>query len=176
MVGAHSVEDMTSPDFTYPQPTDDELAAQQPYTAAVGSHVHSPGRSPASPSAVAAHDGASPADANRLLLGKVALVITIIAAGLSLIASFILGVTIGPMEANYGHYLTDTPSFYRNLAIALAGLQVLCAALGVTGLIMGIISATTGRARTQGIIAIALAVLVPFISFGIFIILSFTFA
>ncbi|TSI15001.1 hypothetical protein [Brevibacterium aurantiacum] len=180
---------MTSPDFMYPQPTDDELAAQQPYTAALGlgshaheashrsaSHKHSSGRSPASPNAETVHDGASPAGANRPQLGKVALVLTIVAAGLSLLGSIVLGATIGPSEAEFGYYFTDAPSWYQNLAIALAGLQVLCAALGVTGLIMGIVSAATGRSRTQGIVAIAIAIFAPLISFGAFLVLSFTFA
>ncbi|MCF2573511.1 hypothetical protein [Brevibacterium sp. UCMA 11754] len=181
---------MTSPDFMYPQPTDDELAAQQPYTAALGlgSHAHDAGHSPASPDSSAslrspralgtelAHDEVTPTGANRPRLGKIALVLTIIAAGLSLIASIILGVTIGPMENDSGYFFADTPSWYQNLAIAFSGLQVLCAALGVTGLIMGIVSAVTGTARTQGIVAIAIAVLAPFISFGIFMVLAFTFA
>lgn len=178
---------MTSPDFMYPQPTDDELAAQQPSTAALGlgNHVHGASHShgsvvshaPASPSTATDHNGAvSPAGANRPLLGKLALVLTIIAAGLSLIISIILGITIGPMENTGGYYFTDAPSWYQNLAIAFAGLQVLCAALGITGLIMGIVAAATSRARTQGIVAIAIAVLAPFISFGFFMILSFTFA
>lgn len=184
----------------YPQPTDDELAAQQPYTAPAGSHVHgfdasaaSPGsttsprspaslsssaslRSPVSPGTGLPHDELASTETNRPRLGKVALVLTIIAAGLSLIASIILAVTVGPMENANGHFFTDTPSWYQNLAIALSGLQVLCAALGVTGLIMGIFSAATGAARTQGIVAIAIAVLAPFVSFGIFMMLAFTFA
>lgn len=166
----------------YPQPTDDELAAQQPHTAAAGSHVHGPGHSPASPDFSAApstefaHGEATPTGTNRQRLGKIALVLTIIAAGLSMIVSIILGVTIGPMENDSGYYFTDTPSWYQHLAIAFSGLQVLCAALGVTGLIMGIVSAVTGAARTQGIVAIAIAVLAPFVSFGIFMILAFIFA
>lgn len=183
MVGVDSVEDMTSPDFMYPQPTDDELAAQQPYTPALGGHgiasgvgqTADVGRALTPPDNAA--DSRSPvAGANRPRLGKVALVTAIVAAGLSLIASIILGVTVGPMEVEYGSYFTDTPSWYRNLAIALFGLQALCAALGITGLIMGIVSAVTGRGRTQGIVAIAITVLAPFLSFAIFIILSFTFA
>lgn len=169
----------------YPQPTDDELAAQQPYTAAAGSHVHGSGHSPgspvspdfsASPGTEFAHEQVTPTGTNRPRLGKIALVLTIIAAGLSLIASIFLGVTIGPMESDNGYFFTDTPSWYQNLAIALSGLQILCAALGVTGLIMGIVSAVTGAARTQGIVAIAIAVLAPLVSFGIFMILTFTFA
>ncbi|SMX73315.1 hypothetical protein BANT918_00875 [Brevibacterium antiquum CNRZ 918] len=182
MAGVDSVEDMTSPDFTYPQPTDDELAAQQPYTAARGNHVHgvvhssAVGQAPTSPGVQPDHDRISPAGANRPLLGTVALVVTIVSAGLSLLASIVLGVTIGPMENENGYYFADTPSWYQNLAIALAGLQVLCAALGVTGLIMGIVSVATSRARTQGVVAIAIAALAPFVSFGIFMILSFTVA
>ncbi|SMX94329.1 hypothetical protein BAURA86_02371 [Brevibacterium aurantiacum] len=177
---------MTSPDFMYPQPTDDELAAQQPSTAALGlgNHVHGAshshgsvvGQTPASLNTETDHDGTSPAGTNRPLLGKLALVLTIIAAGLSLLVSIILGITIGPMENTGGYYFTDAPSWYQNLAIAFAGLQVLCAAPGITGLIMGIVAAATSRARTQGIVAIAIAVLAPFISFGFFMILSFTFA
>ncbi len=174
----------------YPQPTDDELASQQPSTAALGlghhvhggsngaSHSHGSviGQTPASLNTETNHGGMSPAGANRPLLGKLALVLTIIAAGLSLLISIILGITIGPMENANGYYFTDAPSWYQNLAIVFAGLQVLCAALGFTGLIMGIVAAVTGRARTQGIVAISIAVLAPFISFGVFMILSFTFA
>lgn len=172
----------------YPQPTDDELAAQQPYTAALGSQVNTLSRPPgspltahsgafsAAPGTEAGQDGTSPAEANRPLLGKVALVITIIAAGLSLLASIIFGVTIGPLENEHGYFFTDTPGWFQNLVIALAGLQVLCAALGVTGLIMGIVSAVSDRARTQGIVAIAIALLAPSISFALFMILSFTIA
>ncbi|MBM6590715.1 hypothetical protein [Brevibacterium sp. RIT 803] len=180
---------MTSPDFMYPQPTDDELAAQQPYTAALGlgshahdtshrsaSHKHSSGHPPASTNAETDLDGATSAGANRPQLGKVSLVLTIVAAGLSLLSSIVLGVTIGPSEAEFGDYFTDVPRWYQNLAIALAGLQVLCAALGVTGLIMGIVSAGTGRARTQGFVAIAIAISAPLISLGTFLVLSFTFA
>ncbi|SDS23028.1 hypothetical protein SAMN04489751_1532 [Brevibacterium sandarakinum] len=176
LVGVDSVEDMTSPDFMYPQPTDDELAAQQPYTTTLGSHAHVVDHTPASSGTETDHDGTPPAGANRPRLGKVAMVVAIIAAGLSLIASFVLGLTLGPMEIEYGYYFTDTPSWYRNLAIALFGLQALCTAIGITGLIMGIVSAATGRGRTQGIIAVAITVLAPFVSFAIFMILGFAFA
>lgn len=187
LVGVDSVEDMTSPDFMYPQPTDDELAAQQPYPTAPGthahgashrsaSHKHSSGHSPASPSTETDHDGTPPTGANRPRLGKVAMVVALVAAGLSLITSLVLGLTIGPMEIEYGYYFTDTPSWYRNLAIALFGLQALCTAIGITGLIMGIVSAATGRGRTQGIVAVSISVLAPFVSFGIFMILGFAFA
>ena len=174
---------MTSPDFMYPQPTDDELAAQQPYTPALGGPGIVPGTGP---TAGVGHTLTSPdnaadsrppvADAKGPRLGKAALVIAIVAAVLSLIASIILGMTVGPMEAEYGYYFTDTPSWYGNLAVALFGLQALCAALGITGLIMGIVSAATNRGKTQGTVAIAIAVLAPFLSFALFMVLSFALA
>ena len=187
-VGVDSVEDMTSPDFMYPQPTDDELAAQQPLAAALGSHmvasstgqtagaghIHSSAHTPVS-SGSETHSRIAMTDANRARLGKVALATAIVAAGLSLIASIILGVTVGPTEAEYGYYFTDAPDWYRNLAIGLFGLQALCTALGITGLIMGIVSVATGRGRTQGIVAVAITVLAPFISFSVFLILAFMF-
>lgn len=165
VVGVDSVEDMTSPDFMYPQPTDDELAAQQPFAAAVGSPR------PAGPSS----SDSETTNADSHQLGRLAVILTIIAVGLSLIASIVLGTTIGPIEAETGRYFTDAPDWYRNLAIGLFGLQALCTALGITGLIMGIVSIATGRGRTQGIIASAVALVAPFISLSVFIVLAFMF-
>ena len=172
MVGVDSVEDMTSPDFMYPQPTDDELAAQQPLAAAIGS------RGPVEPSSASGPNSLDPepTTADSRHLGRLAAALTISAAGLSLIASIVLGVTVGPVEAANGRYFTDVPDWYRNLAIGLLGLQALCTAIGLTGLTMGIVSAVTGRGRTQGIIASAVALVAPFISVGVFIILAFMFA
>lgn len=187
-----SVEDMTSPDFMYPQPTDDELAAQQPRTPALSGRAGGAARAPVSlpgtgvsaASAVSKASGdpaasaaaASNTEENRPRFGKVALVVAILAAGMSLISSIILGATIGPMEASSGYHFTDTPSWYQNLAFVLFGLQALGAALGITGLIMGIVSAVTGRSRTQGIVAIAITILAPLVSFAVFMVLSFTIA
>ncbi|GAA1855293.1 hypothetical protein [Brevibacterium marinum] len=191
---------MTSPDFMYPQPTDDELAAQQPRTPALGGGAAgavslpgtgrsgastAPGASAASGAArasIAADSGTSAASAaeasiveeNRQRLGKAALVVAIVAAGLSLISSIILGATIGPMQASSGYHFTDTPGWYQNLAFVLFGLQALGAALGITGLVMGIVSAVTGRSRTQGIVAMTITILAPFVSFAVFMVLSFT--
>lgn len=188
---------MTSPDFMYPQPTDDELAAQQPIGLPVGSRVHGtysadqahparrdpsahhdptsgpidPTPGPAGPTSGSADPHVSPAR-----VGRIALTLAIIAGGVSFISSVILGVTVGPIEAADGHYFSDTPAWYRGLAIGLFGLQALCTALGITGLIMGIVAAVTGRGRTQGIIATAIALVAPLISFALFLVLSFAFA
>ena len=175
---------MASPDFMYPQPTDDELAAQQPRTEAPGTRTGAlGGHAPASGgdhgqaiASEAAPSGASSAEANHPRLGSAALAIAITAAGISLITSIILALTIGPMEATYGYNFSDIPTWHQNVAITLFGLQALCAALGITGLIMGIVSAVTDRGRTQAIVATAIAVMAPFVSFGLFMTLSFALA
>lgn len=168
----------------YPQPTDDELAAQQPRTevpgtrtGALGGHASASGGDheppPLSPEA---SFNTSSAEANHPRLGRAALAIAISAAGISLISSIVLALTIGGMEAKYGYNFADIPTWYRNVAIGLFGLQALCAALGITGLIMGIVAAVTDRGRTQAIVATAISVMAPFVSFGLFTILSFTLA
>ena len=119
-------------------------------------------------------DGA--ASAKSPTLGKVAVALSIVAMALSLAASVILGVTVGPSEAASGYYFTDVPEWYESLATGLVGLQVLCAVAGVTTIIMGIVSAVTARGRTFGIIAIAAAAIAPLLSFGTFVALSFAFA
>lgn len=181
---------MTSPDFMYPQPTDDELAAQQPRTAAIGNRGHgasgddigtrearvSPAHGAATSSEPSASLGSSGPRAGSARLGTIALALAIIGAGLSLIASVFLGMTVGPMEAASGYHFSDTPSWYRNVAIGIFSLQALCTALGIAGLIMGIVATVSGRGRTQGIVATAIALLAPVISFGAFLIFSFSFA
>src|SRR5699024_1123722 len=100
----------------------------------------------------------------------------LIATVLTLAASAILGATVGPAEAAAGYYFTDTPDWYQSLATGLVGLQVLCAGVGVTGLIMGIVSAVTARGRAFRTIAIAAPAIAPFLSSGTFVALSFAFA
>lgn len=181
---------MTSPDFMYPQPTDDELAAQQPLDLPVSSRMHgtycadrahSAHRDPSwhpGPISGAAGPTLGSADThvNPARVGRIALTLAIIAAGASLVSSVILGLTVGPTEAADNHYFAETPAWYRGLGIGLFGLQALCAALGITGLIIGIVAAVTGRGRTQGTIATAIALVGPFISFALFLVLSFAFA
>ena len=192
---------MTSTDFTYPQPTDDELAAQQPRSPSPHAPLiySSPGagleqfeRAPNPPGALAPSGATGPSDvtgpsgatgapggpdsAKSPTLGKTALVLALIAAVLTLAASAILGATVGPTEAATGYYFTDAPDWYESLATGLVSLQVLCAGAGVTAIIMGIVSTVTARGRTFGIIAIAAAAIAPFLSFGTFVALSFAFA
>jgi hypothetical protein len=184
---------MTSTDFTYPQPTDDELAAQQPRSPSPHAPLiySSPGagleqyeRAPnppgaVEPSAVAGASGGvtgAPVSAKSPTLGKSALVLALIAAVLTLVASAILGATLGPTEAASGYHFADVPEWYQILATGLVGLQVLCAGVGITAIIMGIVSAVTARGRIFGIIAIAAAAIAPLLSFGMFVALSFAFA
>ena len=182
---------MTSTDFTYPQPTDDELAAQQPRSPSPHAPLiySSPGagleqyeRAPHPPGAAGPVAGASggvagaPVSAKSPTLGKTALVLALIAAVLTLVASAILGATLGPTEAASGYYFADVPEWYQSLATGLVVLQVLCACVGITVIIMGIVSAATARGRTFGIIAIAAAAIAPLLSFGTFVALSFAFA
>lgn len=184
---------MTSTDFTYPQPTDDELAAQQPRSpsphapliysspgAGLEQYEHAPDPSGAAgpagvPGGVAGVPGAA-VSAKSPTLGKTALVFALIGAVLTLAASAILAATIGPTQAASGYYFTDVPEWYQSLATGLVGLQVLCAGVGITAIIMGIVSAVTARGRTFGIIAIAAAAIAPLLSFGTFVALSFVFA
>lgn len=171
---------MTSTDFSYPQPIDDELAAQQPRVPTPPAqpiyasphpddldHTHDAG-------ATARMDG--DASAKSPTLGKAALTLSIVAMVLSLAASAILGATVGPSEAASGYYFTDTPDWYQTLATVLVGVQGLCTCVGITGIVLGIVSTVTGRGRTPGIIAIAVAAIAPFVSFGTFVALSFIFA
>ncbi|SDR76210.1 hypothetical protein SAMN04489752_0181 [Brevibacterium siliguriense] len=167
---------MTSTDFSFPQPTDDELAAQQPRVPAAPAHpVYA---TPLSDDLAQAHDTAdartdSAASAKSPTLGKAAVALSIVAMVLSLAASVILGATVGPSEAASGYFFTDTPDWYQTLAIVLVGVQGLCTCLGITGIILGITAAVTGRGRTPGNIAISVAAIAPFVSFGTFIALSF---
>ncbi|MCT2357190.1 hypothetical protein M3G54_02270 [Brevibacterium casei] len=186
---------MTSTNFAYPQPTDDELAAQMSADDHFPNHPNRSGPSGSVPasgpggavsdSAAASWAGTGAPDAGAASsgpgalsprLGKAALILSIIAAGLSLIASAILGSTVGPMEAASGYYFSDLPSWYTGIAVGLFSVQGLCAVLGLTGLVMGIVATATGRGRTQGILAIAIAVFAPVISFALFVILSFALA
>ena len=205
---------MTSTDFTYPQPTDGELAAQQPWGPAPNPPLiysspttgfdhfdqlpHSAGAptpgassSAGSPTPTASSTAGGGANADGFAytagphvadapispaMGRTAMVLSIVAGVLSVVASVILGVTVGPAEAASGYYFADSPDWYQSLAAALVGLQALCTGLGVTAIILGIIAAVTARGRTFGIIAIAAAVIAPFVSFGTFIALSFAFA
>ncbi|MCU4298508.1 hypothetical protein D3I60_15750 [Brevibacterium permense] len=167
---------MTSTDFSYPQPTDDELAAQQPRVPNRSAQpVYASPRpddmAQAQDAAGARMDGA--ASAKSPTLGKAAVALSIIAMVLSLAASVILGATVGPSEAASGYYFADTPDWYQTLAIVLFGVQGLCTCLGITGIILGITAAVAGRGRTPGTIAIAVAAIAPFVSFGTFIALSF---
>ncbi|WP_420095493.1 hypothetical protein [Brevibacterium sediminis] len=167
---------MTSTDFSYPQPTDDELAAQQPRVPTppaqpIYASPHPDDLADAHDSAAARVDGA--ASAKSPTLGKVAVALSIVAMVLSLAASVILGATVGPSEAASGYYFTDTPDWYQTLATVLVGVQGLCTCAGVTAIILGITAAVTGRGRTPGVIAIAVAAIAPFVSFGTFIALSF---
>jgi vacuolar-type H+-ATPase subunit I/STV1 len=164
---------MTSTDFTYPQPTDDELAAQQPWNPAPNAPlIYS------SPGAGFDHTaGPHEADAtNSPTLGRTAMVLSIVAGVLSVVASVILGATVGPAEAASGYYFTDTPDWYQTLAAVLVGLQALCTGLGLTAIVLGIVAAVTDRGRTFAIFAIAAAVIAPFVSFATFVALSFAFA
>lgn len=102
----------------------------------------------------------------------------------------VIGVTLGPMEAAHGRYLSDTPTWYRTLAWVLGASHLLWAALGITGLVMGILALSRrsghpstggpGAGRTGGgtsaggttgaVAAIVLAVLGPVLVVGVFMV------
>ena len=182
---------MTSPNFMYPQPTDDELASQQPWPTGPTDPASQPGPAgqPGAPSApggephsaygvpnpqhAALHQQTHPPVEKSPRLGVVALTLSIIAASVSVVASIVLALTVGPAEAASGYYFTDIPEWMQTLSIGLLGLQGLLTGLGIAGLITGIIATVTARGRTQGIIATAVAVLAPLVSFGVFVTMSF---
>ncbi|MGO2863213.1 MAG: hypothetical protein ACTIC1_18790 [Brevibacterium sp.] len=170
---------MTSPDFMYPQPTDDELASQQPWPTGPTGAPSAPGAEPHSayggpnPQHAALQRQIHPPVEKSPRLGVVALTLSIIAASVSLVASIVLALTVGPAEAASGYYFTDIPEWMQTLSIGLLGLQGLLTGLGIAGLITGIIATVTARGRTQGIIATAVAVLAPLVSFGVFVTMSF---
>ena len=170
---------MTSPNFMYPQPTDDELASQQPWPTGPTGAPSAPGGEPHSdyggpnPQQAALHQQTHPPVEKSPRLGVVALTLSIIAACASLVASIVLALTVGPAEAASGYYFTDIPEWMQTLSIGLLGLQGLLTGLGIAGLITGIIATVTARGRTQGIIATAVAVLAPLVSFGVFVTMSF---
>lgn len=107
-------------------------------------------------------------------LGRWALLLALAAAGISLVASAILGVTAGPAKAATGSYFGDD-AWYTNLGVTLFSVQALCTVAGLTGLVLGIVAAVSDRGRTLGIIATAVAVVAPIVSFALFLILSFAF-
>ncbi len=166
---------MTSPNFSFPQPTDDELAAQMPAapSALRTSSAPAPGPVDPVPGPVDPVPGYAPVGAPSPRLGKWALGLTVGAAALSLIASMILGATAGPAEAANGRYFSDAPAWLTVLGTTLFALQGLCTLAGLSGLVMGIIATAADRGRTQGIIATAVAIFAPVISFALFLILSF---
>ncbi|MCM1012996.1 MULTISPECIES: hypothetical protein [unclassified Brevibacterium] len=166
---------MTSPNFSYPQPTDDELAAQMPAGPSALRTPAPPVPGPVDPvtGLVDPVPGSAVAGAPSPRLGKWALGLTLGAAALSLIASMILGATAGPAEAANGRYFSDAPAWLTVLGTTLFALQGLCTLAGLSGLVMGIIATATDRGRTQGIIATAVAIFTPVISFALFLVLSF---
>ncbi|VEW10651.1 Uncharacterised protein [Brevibacterium casei] len=159
---------MTSPNFAYPQPTDDELAAQGPAVAPIDPPLHRPVQTDPFEAAVATGTPGSPR------LGKAALILALAAAGISLIASAVLGVTAGPAEAANGSYFGDD-SWYQTLGVTLFSVQAVCTIAGLTGLVLGIAATVTDRGRTPGIIATAVAAIAPIVSFALFLVLSFAF-
>lgn len=166
---------MTSPDFTYPQPTDSELRAQQPGDDDLHQKPHTPALgtsdSEVAQAAWAAQAPQTPQQSQRL--GRVALGLAIAAAGLSLLASIVLGLTVGPIEADYGSTIAEAPDWVGSLALALMGLQAVLTGVGITALVVGMVAAALHRGRVLGIVATIIAVLAPVVSFGVYIVLSF---
>lgn len=198
-----SVVTMTSPNFAFPQPTDDELAAQGPAIAPTDPPARATVAQPGGtvypgPTVYGGATGAASVSADAVpavhrpvqtgpvdaavasgtpgssRLGRWALLLALAAAGISLVASAILGVTAGPAKAATGSYFGDD-AWYTNLGVTLFSVQALCTVAGLTGLVLGIVAAVSDRGRTLGIIATAVAVVAPIVSFALFLILSFAF-
>lgn len=105
-------------------------------------------------------------------LGKTALLIGIIAAGLSIVASGVFGGVGGSLQAEHGDQFATAVNWFQPLTVVLLCIQVLCALLGLAGLIMGIVAAATNRGRVHGIIAAAIVIIGPAVSFGAYVIIS----
>lgn len=93
--------------------------------------------------------------------GRRALGLALIAVAGALLAVTVLGVSIGPMEAEHGRTLADTPGWYQAIAAGLGGSLLLWSALGATGLALGIRAVAQHRGRGSGIAAIVVAVAGP---------------
>lgn len=73
-----------------------------------------------------------------------------------------VGVTVLPMEAASGYYLTDTPVAYQGTVVAAFGSLLLWTLLGVASIVLGIVSLTRRRrGQVRAVVAIVLAVLAP---------------
>ena len=94
-------------------------------------------------------------------LGRIALVLVIACAAISIAGSLWLGLTIAPMEAKFGPTLLETPDPYRSLALTVLVIQVLCAFGGVTALILGAISVGRRVQAKVSVTALIISVIAP---------------
>ena len=101
--------------------------------------------------------------------------LAVTAAAGSLLASGLVGATIGPMQLENGPLLADSGTAYTALVAGLLASQILWAALGLTALILGILTLRrspapdVGRRRAGAAIAVTLAA--PVLSFALFLVL-----
>jgi hypothetical protein len=96
---------------------------------------------------------------------------------LSVIASVVVGVSAGPLATRgTTSFSFDTSHLTPEQAAAFApvgvlmGVQILLGtALGILALVLGIVAVATRRGRTFGVVAIAVSVAAPIVSFIVYV-------
>lgn len=102
-------------------------------------------------------------------LDRRALALAVIALTGAIVSAVIVGATIGPMEAAHGRLLSDTPTWYQGIVWALGASQAAWAALGIAGLVAGIVARGRRGGGARAVVAILLAVLGPAAAGGAFL-------
>lgn len=95
------------------------------------------------------------------VLGTAALVLTIIAVVAGVVVGGLIGGGVSYWEGEYGYYFDDIPENLQGLLVVGVVTMFLWTALGITGLILGIVAAARNRGRIRGVVAIVLAVAGP---------------
>jgi hypothetical protein len=93
--------------------------------------------------------------------GTAALVLAIIAVVAGVVVGGLIGAGVSYWEDQYGYYFSDIPENLQGLLVIGVVTMFLWTALGITGLVLGIVAAARDRGRVRGVIAIVLAVVGP---------------
>jgi hypothetical protein len=98
-------------------------------------------------------------------LGRTAAVLVILAMGLSIASSVVVGLGLGPVQwRRETGSVADGDGLLEAVYLGLASAQLLATA----GLVLGIVAAVRDRGRMPGVVAIVVAVLGPVASFAVF--------
>jgi hypothetical protein len=102
-------------------------------------------------------------------LGRTAAVLVILAMGLSIASSVVVGLGLGPVQyRRETGSVADGDGLLEAVYLGLASAQLVWLALATAGLVLGIVAAVRDRGRMPGVVAIVVAVLGPVASFAVF--------